>query len=41
MVFLRQIEEDFTMQNLLDNPDRLNALCSTVAVVGSTGFSCS
>ena len=26
------------MMKLLENPKRLNELCSTVAVVGSTGF---
>jgi len=36
--FFRQIEEDTAMMKLLENPNRLNELCSTVAVVGSTGF---
>ncbi|HBN51258.1 MAG TPA: hypothetical protein DD465_19265 [Thalassospira sp.] len=36
--FFRQIEEDIAMMKLLENPNRLNELCSTVAVVGSTGF---
>lgn len=26
------------MLKLIENPTRLNALCSTLAVVGSTGF---
>ncbi|MFH1805186.1 MAG: hypothetical protein ABID63_09905 [Pseudomonadota bacterium] len=26
------------MMKLLENPTRLNDICSTVAVVGSTGF---
>jgi len=36
--FLQTDRGGHTMHKLIENPTRLNELCSTVAIVGSTGF---